>query len=294
MKFKHFKFNALFLILGILMGFLLTRYSGRILTGQPNLGAPPKTNDGPEYSHRQPISPGDLTKLFPHLIVRRGNAQLPELALTFDDGPDHKYTPQILDTLKKYKIKATFFVVGTQIQKNPAVFQRIIREGHEIGNHSYQHLKVSELSTAAIRFQLQKNNEIIRRSGGPKETNIFRPPYSAIDPASITTIGKQRYQIVLWTIDSLDWRALKKPQVEKNILPAIENGSIILQHCAADSKKEDLSGSVNCLPDIIRTAHQKGFRFVTISQLLKDKNIKVPPPTPPPVKIPNPEKASPR
>lgn len=265
-----FKLNALILIVGLLLGILITRYSGKVLVGQPTPESPVKVNDGSEYSHRNPISPVDLSKLFPHLIIRRGNPKLAELALTFDDGPDYKYTPQILDILKKNEIKATFYVVGTQIQKYPLVFKRMIREGHEIGSHSYQHLKMSELSTAKIDYQLQRNSEIIRTTGGPKEINTFRPPYSALDPASIEAIGKQHYKIVLWTIDSLDWRALNKIQVERNILPELQNGDIILQHCAAWGKKEDLSGSVNSLPDLIKTARKKGFKFVTISKMLQD------------------------
>lgn len=269
---KHFKWSAGMVIVGILIGILLTRYSGKNFVGQPSPPppAPAKTSDGPEYNHRNPISTADLSKLFPQIIVRQGNPKLKTLALTFDDGPDTQYTPQILDILKKYKIKATFFVVGTQIQKYPAMFRRIIREGHDIGSHSFQHLKFSEMTAAQINYQLRKNFDIIRAAGGPAHLKLFRPPYGALDAQSIRDISAQHYKIILWTIDSLDWRGLGKPQVEKNILPLIHDGYISLQHCASQSKKEDLSGSVAALPGIITAAQKEGYRFVTISTLLKE------------------------
>jgi peptidoglycan-N-acetylglucosamine deacetylase len=256
------------LIIGIAIGFLVARYSGRSLTGQPALIPKPKIHDGSEYSHRQPISI-DLVRLFPKEITRRGNPKITSLALTFDDGPDLKYTPKILDTLKKYNIKATFFVVGTQIIKYPTTFQRMIREGHEIGSHSFQHLKISELSAAKIKYQLTHNNQIIRQFSGTPEM-IFRPPYGALDPTSVETIHKLGYRIILWTVDSLDWRGLKEKQVVTNVVPKLNRGDIILQHCAADSKLEDLRGSNEALPEIIKTAKSHGYRFVTISQMLAE------------------------
>jgi peptidoglycan-N-acetylglucosamine deacetylase len=268
---KPFKFGfqiGLF-ISGIIFGLLIANFSGGILTGQPAPIPKPKVTDGPEYSRRQPVS-GDLVSLFPKLITRQGNSKITSLALTFDDGPDLKYTPKILDVLKKYHVKATFFVVGTQIQKYPATFRRLIREGHEVGSHSFQHLKFPELSAEQINYQLNHNNEIIRQYGG-NPLKLFRPPYGALDPASIEIIGKLGYKIVLWTIDSLDWRGLKEPQVLSNVIPKLSRGDIVLQHCAADSKLEDLRGSNEALPEIIETAKSHGYRFVTISQLLEEK-----------------------
>jgi peptidoglycan/xylan/chitin deacetylase (PgdA/CDA1 family) len=267
---KPFKFGfqiGLFII-GISFGLLVANFSGGILTGQPSPIPKPKVSDGPEYSRRQPVSK-DLVELFPKLITRQGNSTITSLALTFDDGPDLKYTPKILDTLKKYNVKATFFVVGTQIQKYPAIFRRLIREGHEIGSHSFQHLKFPQLSAEQIKYQLNHNNEIIRQNGG-KPRMIFRPPYGALDPTTVELIGKLDYKIILWTIDSLDWRGLKEQQVISNVVPKLNRGDIVLQHCAADSKLEDLRGSNEALPEIIKTAKIRGYRLVTISQMLEE------------------------
>lgn len=262
-------------LMGMAFGFLLTRFSGGSMTGQPNpvnpISLKSLDSNGSEYSRRQPISP-DLVKLFPKLITRQGNPKITAIALTFDDGPDLKYTPKILDILKKYNIKATFFVVGTQIQKYPATFNRINLEGHDIGNHSYQHLKIPELSPDKIRYQLNRNNQLITRYVGPHEL-IFRPPYGALDPVSIQVIGQLGYKIILWTIDSLDWRGLKKKQVLANIIPKLKQGYIVIQHSAADDPKENLTGSLEALPEIIKFAKSRGYRFITISELLKEQSL---------------------
>lgn len=263
---KDFFRKIAILIIGGVLGFGIAAFSGNYFTGQP---APkPPASGGSEFSHRQPLSTIDFVKLFPKLVTRQGASKTNAIALTFDDGPDLKYTPKILDTLKKYRVKATFFVIGTQIQKYPATFRRIIREGHEIASHGYQHIKISELPPAKVQWQLQRNSEIIFKNGGPKQL-LFRPPYGALDPSAVQAIGKKGYRIILWTIDSLDWRGLKKNQVVKNVVPFMKKGYIVLQHSAADSPKEDLRGSIAALPAIITQARSRGFRFVTISQLLK-------------------------
>jgi peptidoglycan-N-acetylglucosamine deacetylase len=256
-------------IVGLVTGWMVTRFSGGTLIGQPAAPKPaPKTTDGSEYNRRQPVSI-DLVRVFPKLITRQGDPHLKVLALTFDDGPDYNYTPRILDILKANNVKATFFVVGTQIEKCPATFKRMIKEGHEIGSHGYQHIKICELPVAKIKAQLDRNNALIKANGGASRL-IYRPTYGAIDPASVQTIARQGYQIILWTIDSLDWRGLKKQQVMSNVIPKLKEGYIILQHCAAESKKEDLTGSIEALREIIRTAKKQGYRFITISELLRE------------------------
>lgn len=265
---RRYRWGIMLLAIGFSVGFLFSRMSGPILSGILPPVSPAKISDGPEYSHRTPPAVADLVRIFPKLIFRQGSPKVPAIALTFDDGPDMRYTPKILDTLKRYNVKATFFVVGTQILKYPATFRRIVREGHEIGSHSFQHIKLSELPAAKVRYQLNKNLEIIRSNGGPRRVPYFRPPYGALDPAAVGVIGKLGTKIALWTIDSLDWRSLSQAQVIGNVVPHVKPGYIVLQHCASESSRENLFGSGGALPDIIRTARSKGYRFVTVSQLL--------------------------
>lgn len=265
MRSKGIIFKIGLFLIGIVAGIFLTRFGGEFFTVQPRLPKP-KISDGSEYSKRQPVS-SDLTKLFPKIIIRNGNPKNKTITLTFDDGPDLKYTPKILNILKRHNVKATFFVVGNQIEKYPIVFKRMIRDGHDIANHSYWHLKTTELSTNQLITQIKLNTDLMKKYGAPEKL-IFRPPYGALDPISIQTIGKQGYKIVLWTIDSRDWRSLNKSQVLANVTSKLKNGYIILQHCAAESKKEDLTGSIQALPEIIKAARKKGFSIVTVSQLL--------------------------
>jgi peptidoglycan/xylan/chitin deacetylase (PgdA/CDA1 family) len=257
--------GILIFIAGLSLGLAVSKIPNRLA---PQAQLPKtKTSDGSEYSNRQPMVT-DLVKLFPKTVKRQGSSKTAYLALTFDDGPDRRYTPQILDTLKKLNVRATFFVVGTQIQKYPDVFKRMVREGHEIATHGFHHLKISELPPAQIQSELAETNQLITRMGGPQQT-LYRPPYGAIDPAAVKIIAAKNYKIVLWTIDSLDWRSLKQSQVIDNVVPKFQRGYIVLQHCAAESKKESLDGSVQALPTLIDAAMKANFKFCTISQLLK-------------------------
>lgn len=258
------------LAIGFLVGLLFSRLSNGLFSGPLSPPKTTKVSDGPEYSHRSAI-PTDFVKIFPKLVYRQGGPKAgTAIALSFDDGPDMKYTPRVLDVLKRNNVKATFFVVGTQIMKYPATFRRMVNEGHEIGSHGYQHLKISEQPVAKVRYQLAKNNETIARYGGPRRVVYYRPPYGALDAAAIDAIGKYGNKIALWTVDSLDWRSLKRGQVFNNVIPKARPGYIVLQHCAAESQKENLNGSVEALADIIRVGKSKGYRFLTISQLLKE------------------------
>ncbi|HEX3046457.1 MAG TPA: polysaccharide deacetylase family protein [Bacillota bacterium] len=266
-KFKPIGIGIFILISGVGLGFLIAKFSAGALLVPPTKIPKPAVNNGSEYANRQPVSV-DLTSLYPKEIFRFGNPNIKTLALTFDDGPDSQFTPKILDVLKKYNVKATFFVVGSQIEKYPEIFKRIIREGHAIGSHSYQHLNICRLSAAKIKFQLNKNQELIQNNGGSALV-YYRPPYGALDPTSIELISKNGYKIVLWTIDSLDWRGFKKQQVLANVVPKLKNGYIILQHCGTQTQKESLNGTVEALPGIIESAQRLGCRFTTIPELLK-------------------------
>jgi peptidoglycan/xylan/chitin deacetylase (PgdA/CDA1 family) len=258
------------LAIGFMVGVLFSRLTGGLFSEIVSPDKSGKNSDGSEYSHRTAM-PTDFVKLFPKLVYREGSPKAgPAIALSFDDGPDMKYTPRILDTLKKNNVKATFFVVGTQIIKYPATFRRILSEGHEIGSHGYQHVKISEIPVAKVRYQLTKNDETILKYGGQRKVALFRPPYGALDAEAIGAIGKYGEKIALWTVDSLDWRGLKRGQVFSNVIPKARPGYIVLQHCAAESSKENLNGSVDALTDIIKAAKRNGYRFLTISQLLKE------------------------
>ena len=198
-----------------------------------------------------------------------------EVALTFDDGPDPIFTPLILDKLKKYGVKATFFLLGSNVEKFPEMVKRISAEGHIIGNHTYSHPNLTQVSDEEYHDQIQKSDALIQKLIGYKP-RFFRPPYGAINENQIRWATEQRMMVVQWGIDTLDWQGLSAEKitetVEINILP----GSIILQHNAPDVP---LQGSVDALDLIIPQFQGQGAKFVTLSEmfdLTKERGISYP------------------
>ncbi|WP_427051452.1 polysaccharide deacetylase family protein [Paenibacillus sp. TC-CSREp1] len=190
-----------------------------------------------------------------------------QVALTFDDVPDPRFTGQVLDVLKKYKVRATFFVVGSRAEKHPDLVKRMVKEGHVIGNHSYNHPEFSKLSMTAFRKQILRTGDIIQRLTGytPK---MIRPPYGDINEEQLRWARKQRYSIVNWNVDSLDWKGLPKEKVKYNILSAVKPGSIVLQH-AGGGTGSNLNGTVEALPEVIEELRNRGYDLVTLDEMLK-------------------------
>ncbi len=207
----------------------------------------------------------DYTQLFPQVYARQG-PPLKRIALTFDDGPDGTYTPQILTILKREHIHATFFVLGTQILRYPNVLRQIHREGHALGNHSFDHANLVKLSTQGRAWEVTTTDREMRRLMGIHTTWV-RAPYGSINAAVLQQLGQMGYHVVNWSVDSNDWRSLSAEQVEKNVLTEVRPGAIILQHCAGNPR-EILTGSVSALPTIIHTLRARGYTFVTVPELL--------------------------
>jgi peptidoglycan/xylan/chitin deacetylase (PgdA/CDA1 family) len=218
----------------------------------------PRYTDGSERQSRTPESI-DLVSLFPDIVVRQWRPETKKIALTFDDGPDDVYTPKILDVLSKYNVRATFFLIGSAAENTEGSCERIHREGHEIGNHTYFHSNLSRMATWQILLDLGKARKAFSDITG-EDVLVVRPPYGALDPPAVKAIGDEGYNVLLWTVDSLDWWGLSKEEVIENVVPRVENGVIILQH-SSGGPDEDLTGSVDALPEIIETLQSKGYYF---------------------------------
>lgn len=227
---------------------------------------------GTEYAHRipQPLSLSDLHQKYKSNFILSGPADRREIALTFDDGPDQVFTPQVLDALKKENVKATFFIVGNRAEQYPEIVKRMRDEGHAIGNHSYNHANFEKLSDQPFRDQITQTDEIIQRQLGYRPV-IVRPPYGNITEKQILWMVSQGKKIINWNVDSLDWKGLTAEQVSTNVLADIKPGSIILQH-SAGGEGEDLTGTVQALPKIIQKLRGDGVKFVTIPELLSIEN----------------------
>lgn len=228
----------------------------------------PELAGGPERHLREPspMSLADLRSKYRSTFLLSGPASKREVALTFDDAPDANFTPKVLDALKKEGVKATFFVVGNRVEAHPDIVRRMVQEGHVIGNHSYSHANLPKLSNSAFREEITKTDSLIRTYTG-YTPHLVRPPYGNIDEDQIRWLSSQHKKIVNWNVDSLDWKGLSTEQVATNVLAHVHPGSIVLQH-AAGGAGEDLSGTVNAIPELIKKLREDGVKLVTVPELL--------------------------
>jgi len=240
-----------------------------IMYRQTNKPTTPVLRGGSEnLQNRVPhIKHIDLSAMFPKEIFLHGPRNQNRISLTFDDGPDDVWTPQVLNALKQHNIKATFFIVGERAAAHPQVLQRIVREGHVVGNHSWDHPNFTKITADERVSQINRTAQTIEQIAKVK-TKLFRPPYGALDPDIVREIASMDYDIIFWDVDSLDWSGLNGPQVVANVLAHAERGSIILQHCAG-GHGENLSGTVAAIPYLATVLEKEGFQFATVPELLK-------------------------
>lgn len=214
----------------------------------------------------KPLTLAELRAKYRSTFLLQGPSSPQRVALTFDDAPDDHFTPLVLDVLKKYDVKATFFVVGNRAEEHPEMIHRMVNEGHTLGNHSYSHPNLSKMSDASFRHEVMKTNQIITNLTG-KMMCLMRPPYGNISEDQIKWLASQHIKIINWNVDSLDWKGLSADQVKSNIMSNLTSGSIVLQH-AAGGVGEDLTGTVEALPQIITELRAKHIDMVTVSELL--------------------------
>lgn len=195
-----------------------------------------------------------------------GEPAAKRIALTFDDGPSKRYTAKILDILKAHGVKATFFVVGENVQKFPDLLSREIAEGHEIGNHTYSHCHLQKIDADTLSGELDKAGKLLMQVGGYK-TTLFRPPEGVVNRAVKTAAEGSGYSLVLWTIDTRDWAHNTPERIVANITKNASDGDIILFH---DFVVGD-SPTPGVLEVIIPKLREMGFEFVTVSELSEPK-----------------------
>lgn len=193
-----------------------------------------------------------------------GDSTGKKIALTFDDGPDKKITPQILDILKDKDVPATFFVVGEQVSYFPEMTKRMINEGHTIANHTWNHPELSKKYSSQVAQEITSTNEIIEKVTGEKAT-LFRPPYGDYTRADAMQFEKLGFRNVLWSVDTLDWSGTTANEILEMIHKDKSPGGIVLQHNFSSSK---LEGTVKALPQIIEQLREDGYEFVTVDTLL--------------------------
>lgn len=179
------------------------------------------------------------------------------VALTFDDGPDPNYTEKLLDGLKERDVKATFFLLGKQVDKYPDIVKRMYKEGHIIGNHSYDHVNLATLSATDAKNQISKTNEAIYKITG-EYPQYLRPPFGN-EPQN-EDVAKDMIT-VLWDVDPLDWCCGSSTNVANKVEKSVKEGDIILLHDASKS-------SVEAALQIVDELTEKGYEFVTVDKLI--------------------------
>ncbi len=186
------------------------------------------------------------------------------VALTFDDGPDPRFTPQVLDILKIYKIHATFFVLGESVEAHPEIVVRQMLEGHEIENHTYTHADLRLLNNYSTEEEIKKTGEVIRRLTH-RQPVYFRPPRKMFRKETVEITGKNGYEMVLWTVCVENHATPTPEEMAQRVIKGAKPGMIILTHDGV----LDRSKSVKALPILIEGLQKKGYRFVTLDELIQ-------------------------
>ncbi|MBM7602735.1 chitin deacetylase [Metabacillus crassostreae] len=182
------------------------------------------------------------------------------IALTFDDGPT-KNVDQILPLLDKYKAKATFFLIGNDIEKYPEEAKKLVEAGHQIGNHTYSHKRMVLKSPSFIKEEIEKTDELIRKSGYKSEID-FRPPYGKKLVGLPYYLNKHNRETIMWSLEPDTYYTIADEKVNY-VVENIKPGSIILLHPMYDQT----GVSIEVIEDILRDLTNKGYKFVTVDEL---------------------------
>ena len=188
-----------------------------------------------------------------------GVKEKPSIAITFDDGPSSRYTGRLLDGLKERSVKASFFLIGENAEENPVLVERIYKEGHLIGNHTYSHVQMTHLSEEAAVREIEKTDQVISAITG-EHVAYMRPPFGAWQREL-----EVRMEVlpVLWSVDPLDWTTENVDEIVSKVVTEVEEGDIILLHdCYASSVEAALR--------IVDILQKEGYEFVTVDRLLID------------------------
>ncbi|MCY9783866.1 polysaccharide deacetylase family protein [Nocardiopsis sp. EMB25] len=179
------------------------------------------------------------------------------VALTFDDGPG-EHTDALMDTLAEYDAQATFYVLGSLVEEFPEALERMAAEGHELGNHTWEHDDLSGMSAKDIEADMARTNAAVRDVIGVDPPSM-RPPYGALNGTVRETVG---LPIILWDVDTLDWRSRNTDEVAEHAISHSTSGSVVLFHDIHES-------SVRAIPDVLDELHRQGFHFVTVTELFE-------------------------
>ncbi|NQN68267.1 polysaccharide deacetylase family protein [Streptococcus suis] len=182
---------------------------------------------------------------------------LRQIALTFDDGPNPATTPVILDLLKKYNVKATFFVLGSNVEGKEAILQRMVAEGHEVANHTWSHPNLTHLSTEQVKQEIEMTQAIVEKAIGKRPT-MMRPPFGAVNQTVVNAMGLPS---IYWNVDTEDWLSRDSNAIFARVQQQACPGCIILMHDIHQT-------TVDSLEPVLQFLTSEGYNLVTTSELL--------------------------
>jgi peptidoglycan/xylan/chitin deacetylase (PgdA/CDA1 family) len=193
---------------------------------------------------------------------RSGRPRL--IALTFDDGPYPIYTPMLLDVLRDLHVPATFFLIGQDAQEWPELTERIEAFGNEVGDHTYTHPNLDQVSADRVRYEILQGRDVLwNLTHDPSVRTLMRPPHGRYTERTLRIAQALGYSVVLWTDDGGDWRTQTSEQLVRHMLSHATAPEIVLLHSGKLS-------TIEALPSVVRRFEQAGYRFVTIGELLHE------------------------
>lgn len=201
----------------------------------------------------------DLRKGLQFAILPHGDKRERTVALTFDDGPHPQYTLQLLAILRKYHVKATFFVVGEMAQQYPGLVRAELADGNLVGNHTYHHVNLTKIPDPEVVAEWQACQAVVKRISG-QTMRFDRPPGGDYDASVVRAAEQVGLTTVLWTDDPGDYASPGDRKIETRVLDRVGNGGIILLH-------DGIQQTIDVLPQIIERLQMRGYRFVTVAEL---------------------------
>ncbi|NLE00123.1 MAG: polysaccharide deacetylase family protein [Fibrobacter sp.] len=198
----------------------------------------------------------------------RGPNNFPAISITFDDGPHPSYTPQLLQVLDRFNVKGTFFMTGANARKNKILVKEVSDQGHEIANHSLNHLKQLLLPPDVLENEIKASKDILE-SIIERKTTLYRPPHGYTSPFLFSLAKKLDFKVILWSINAYDYRDTNPVSITRRVVSRLKKGSIVLFHeCNARNPDRDYTQTATALSDVLMHIKNGSFNAVTISELL--------------------------
>lgn len=191
-----------------------------------------------------------------------GERDKKRIALSFDDGPHPRLTPQILSILEKYDISATFFMIGCNVVNYPEIAKAVYRKGHEIGNHTFTHPHMKSLTTNALKEEVEKTERALADIGIPRP-KLFRPPEGFRSCEQVAALTEAGYQTIIWSLDTHDWQGRAASDIVSGVLQGVQGGDVLLFHDYTTTKN-----TITALEQLIPKLLEDGYEFVTVSDLM--------------------------